>query len=184
MRNFSGYSKKAKWRVLTTNDAPMLEAALKDSETDDLKCFFSSFEKLKTEKDIKNHIYNCVMQVEFLQGGLWGILDFAEKKLLGCIYIDKVDWERDSLSLGFWLSVPARGKGLFTELLPEFVKDLLHYLKMNRVEVITALSNKKCNALLERTGFVKEGVAREYAKIGEKREDFAIYSLIFSDLPK
>lgn len=181
MRNFFGKSLRAKWRVLTTNDTPKLEAALTASAEDDLKCFFPSFDKLKTEKDIRKHIYDSVMQVEFLHGGLWGIWEGSGSELLGCIYVDKVDWERDSFSLGFWLSVRARGQGIMAEVLPIFAKELLFYLKMNRVEVMTAISNEKCIALLERTGFVREGVAREYGMVGEKREDFALYSLISSD---
>jgi ribosomal-protein-alanine N-acetyltransferase len=54
-------------------------------------------------------------------------------------------------------------------------------LRLHRVEAACLPSNEASRRLLERTGFVHEGYARQYLKIAGKWQDHLLFAKIDSD---
>ncbi|RVX21759.1 hypothetical protein CK203_001219 [Vitis vinifera] len=52
---------------------------------------------------------------------------------------------------------------------------------LERIEGIVDVNNKASQRVLEKAGFLKEGVLRKYLCINEETIDFAMYSLLSTD---
>ena len=62
-------------------------------------------------------------------------------------------------------------------LLPSLFIDL----RLNRIEAATLKNNVASRGLLEKIGFVREGICRSYLKINGKWQDHILYSLLSDD---
>jgi [ribosomal protein S5]-alanine N-acetyltransferase len=96
------------------------------------------------------------------------------------VEVDLADSHRGSV--GYWLLPEARGKGFATRSVRLVSRWALGQLGMARLSVSTEPSNDRSQRVAERSGFVKEGVLRSYAEIGDRRVDWVVFSLIPADL--
>ncbi|MCP4182556.1 MAG: GNAT family N-acetyltransferase [Hyphomicrobiales bacterium] len=84
-------------------------------------------------------------------------------------------------NIGYWMSekFAARGyMGLCVEVLCDHIFD---HLNLHRVEAACLPHNQRSSRLLERAGFVQEGLLRDYLEIDGKRRDHLLYSLLKRD---
>lgn len=89
-------------------------------------------------------------------------------------------WVRDSQRgvLGFDL-MPARWRqGLMTEALTAVLRFGFGPMQLNRVEALCFTDNAAAAALLQKLGFAREGVLRQYERIGEGFVDMAVFALL------
>ena len=86
-----------------------------------------------------------------------------------------------SASLGYWIDEAEQGKGYMAEA----IALTLHYgftnMDLNRINAATILNNERSQKLLERAGFVKEGVAKSYLKIDGRFQDHILYAVCKED---
>lgn len=72
----------------------------------------------------------------------------------------------------------SRGKGFGTEAVTLLVRHLFEEEESERIEARAALDNAAMCRLLEKLGFVREGVLRNYMPRGKERSDYALYALL------
>jgi len=78
------------------------------------------------------------------------------------------DVERVSVEIGYWLGVAHAGRGITSEALQVITPWLIREKKLTRVEARLFLRNRASARVLEKAGFVREGLLRRSAiKAGE-----------------
>jgi [ribosomal protein S5]-alanine N-acetyltransferase len=88
-------------------------------------------------------------------------------------------------SLGYWTGLPFVRQGYMTAAVRALVPFAFNSLRLHRLEAACIPSNTGSIKLLEKTGFVREGYAREYLCINGVWQDHLLYGrLIGSDYGK
>lgn len=108
-----------------------------------------------------------------LTRGLW-----LEERLIGIISFSSiVHGSFQSCYLGYKLAENHTGKGYMTEALKVMIAEVFKTLHLHRIEANVVLGNRKSEKLLERLGFIHEGVSRKYLKIAGEWKDHNRYVL-------
>ena len=89
-----------------------------------------------------------------------------------------------SASLGYWIGKRFAKKGYMSEALEILLPSLFIDLRLNRIEAATLKNNTASRSLLEKSGFLKEGICRSYLKINGKWQDHILYSLLSEEYKK
>jgi ribosomal-protein-alanine N-acetyltransferase len=83
--------------------------------------------------------------------------------------------------LGYYLDADAQGRGLATESVAEIVALAFGRLGLHRIEAATRLDNGASQRVLERNGFTRFGVAKDYLRVGGGWRDHVLYERIDGD---
>lgn len=86
--------------------------------------------------------------------------------------------------LGYWLAPEARGRGHATRAVSLVAGWALTGGGFARVEALIEPANGSSRRVLERAGFVCEGLLRSYLSVGERRLDALVFSLVTRDLER
>jgi ribosomal-protein-alanine N-acetyltransferase len=87
-------------------------------------------------------------------------------------------WEHQIGEIGYSLSEQFHGQGYGYEALQIMLQKVFFEAHLYRVEAKCSVENAASYKLLEKAGFKKEGVLREYFNIRGKRIDHYIYSFL------
>ena len=79
-------------------------------------------------------------------------------------------------SLGYWMGLPFIRRGYMTAAVRAVIPFAFNTLRLHRLEAACIPSNAGSIRLLENTGFVREGYAREYLCINGIWQDHLLYS--------
>src|SRR3954447_7887725 len=96
------------------------------------------------------------------------IEDTTTCTILGGANLRLFDPMRDTVELGYWLFVEARGRGVATRAVRALVDDS-HARGIARVEAHARIGNVASERVLERAGFEREGVKRKLLRHGGTR---------------
>jgi ribosomal-protein-alanine N-acetyltransferase len=83
-----------------------------------------------------------------------------------------------SCSLGYWVSAAENGRGIATAAARAMTRVAFDELGLHRVQAGTLLHNVTSQRVLERTGFIRYGVAPQYLNIAGTWQDHALYQLL------
>jgi [ribosomal protein S5]-alanine N-acetyltransferase len=83
-------------------------------------------------------------------------------------------------TVGYWIGEPHARQGFMTDALEAAVMQAFSGLALHRVEAACLPSNAASIALLKRSGFQLEGLARNYLKIAGIWQDHLLFSRIHS----
>ena len=102
-----------------------------------------------------------------------------DKDLVGGINIFNVRrGASQSSSIGYWIGKRHSRKGYMYEALKILLPSLFIDLRLHRIEAAVLKHNKPSRKLLEKIGFIEEGVSRAYLKIDGEWQDHVMYSLL------
>jgi [ribosomal protein S5]-alanine N-acetyltransferase len=87
-------------------------------------------------------------------------------------------------SIGYWIGAPYARKGLMGAALAALVPFSFLTLRLHRLEAACIPSNIASIRLLEKSGFQREGYARQYLCIDGTWQDHLLYARIKDDLPR
>jgi [ribosomal protein S5]-alanine N-acetyltransferase len=85
-------------------------------------------------------------------------------------------------SLGYWMGRRHAGAGYMTAAVKAIAPFAFDTLKLRRVEAACLPHNVASIRLLEKSGFRREGLAREYLCIDGRWQDHLLYALLRSDV--
>ena len=103
------------------------------------------------------------------------IEDSDEGTILGGANLRLFDPLRETVELGYWLFVEARGRGVATRVVEALVENS-HASGINRVEAHVRVGNTASERVLERAGFEREGVKRKLLRHGGARVDATLFA--------
>ena len=84
-------------------------------------------------------------------------------------------------SLGYWVGAPYARRGYMTAALRALIPAAFEVLRLHRLEAACIPTNIPSFRLLEKTGFQREGYAREYLCINGVWQDHLLYARLRSD---
>jgi RimJ/RimL family protein N-acetyltransferase len=108
------------------------------------------------------------------------IEDTKAGTILGGANLRLFDPMRDTVELGYWLFVDARGRGVATRAVRALVEHA-HANGVVRVEAHVRLGNTASERVLERAGFQREGVKRRLLRHGGARVDATLFAIVAPD---
>lgn len=85
--------------------------------------------------------------------------------------------------IGYWCGEKYSGHGFMHESLELMIDFAFQQLKLHRLLAASIPTNKRSIALLEKCGFVREGLMRSYVKIHGQWQDHYLYSLLENERP-
>lgn len=86
-----------------------------------------------------------------------------------------------SCVVGYWIATPHLRKGYARAALSTALDHAFRTLALNRVEAACQPSNAASLALLERAGFVREGLARDFLNINGRWRDHVLFAITAGD---
>ncbi|MGL4242638.1 MAG: GNAT family N-acetyltransferase [Beijerinckiaceae bacterium] len=86
-------------------------------------------------------------------------------------------------SLGYWMGEPFAGRGVMTAAVRQVTQLAFARLDIRRIEAACLPENAASIRLLEKTGFRREGLAREYLAINGAWRDHLLYARLAGDRP-
>lgn len=105
------------------------------------------------------------------------IFDAAGQNLLGALTLSNVRrGVAQTGTLGYWMGEPHAGKGYMTAAVRLLLGFAFQTLALHRVEAACLPTNQASIALLRKTGFHHEGLARAYLKIAGEWRDHLLFA--------
>ncbi|MFP3921195.1 MAG: GNAT family N-acetyltransferase [Dichotomicrobium sp.] len=86
-----------------------------------------------------------------------------------------------SCSIGYWVGAPYAGQGVMTKGVRAIAAFVFDSLYLHRLEAACLPTNVASIRVLEKVGFTREGLAREYLKINGRWQDHFLYALLKDD---
>jgi ribosomal-protein-alanine N-acetyltransferase len=86
-------------------------------------------------------------------------------------------------SLGYWMGAPYARRGLMTAAVNAVIPFAFSTLRLHRIEAACIPENVASVRLLEKTGFRREGFARQYLCIDGAWQDHLLYARLNEDQP-
>jgi ribosomal-protein-alanine N-acetyltransferase len=85
-------------------------------------------------------------------------------------------------TLGYWIGEPFANRGVMTKALRTLLPSLFGELNLHRIDAACIPSNTASVRVLEKCGFVREGMARRYLCINGVWQDHYLFGLLSDDL--
>lgn len=141
-----------------------------------------AIEKFKKIEDAENlvKLYNSNYEKKRLIR--WGIAFKDTPVIIGsCGFYDI---SSKKAKLAYDLNLNYQKKGVMTEALKRIIKFGFEEMGLNRIEVLVMEKNIASFKFLEKIGFVKEGILREYEYFKGQYHDLSVFSLLKKDFDK
>ena len=108
----------------------------------------------------------------------------SEKKLVGVVMLDYVDYFHRSARLGYWINVDYWGKGIVTEANKAVLDFVFNNLNLRRVHLGSYTEEEAAKKIPKKLGFKFEGTLRQShkTKATGKIHDVHTYGLLKEDL--
>lgn len=90
--------------------------------------------------------------------------------------------EHHRAEVGFELSKDYWGMGIASEALEAVIKFGFHHDQLERIEALIEPANLPSQKLVEKQGFIREGLLRHYEYTCGKFDDLYMYSVLRGDL--
>jgi ribosomal-protein-alanine N-acetyltransferase len=135
-----------------------------------------------TRKSFRNRVYWAHRAREEGRALALFLIRRADARLLGAITLDNIRrGPSQSAQVGYWIGEEFARQGYMREALGALVHHAFTALDLSRVEAACLPGNRASRALLERSGFVYEGVTRRYLQIDGRWRDHVLYANLRDD---
>ena len=112
------------------------------------------------------------------------LFDRRDNKLVGGLTLTNVRrGVAQAGSIGYWIGQPFAHQGYMTAGMRAFIPFAFDALRLHRLEAACIPTNNASIRLLEKTGFKREGYAREYLCINGLWQDHLLYARLHGDAP-
>jgi ribosomal-protein-serine acetyltransferase len=118
--------------------------------------------------------YTRIQLAAFAEGRTLPLAILQDGAIVGSVGA-RIDLQRETAELGYWIDEAAEGRGLVTRAVLAVVAHLGSERGVHRFEIRTAVHNRRSRAVADRCGFGLEGVLHGAIRVGAERHDVAIY---------
>ena len=108
----------------------------------------------------------------------YGIFSLQDNSVLGGIAISDINKEHHFANIGYWVRDSRQRQGIAVQCVQAVATFGFTDLRLWRLEIVAALSNRPSRRVAEKAGAVFEGIARQRLSIRGRPHDAAMYSLI------
>lgn len=110
-------------------------------------------------------------------GRLFPLVIVDGDAIVGGASLNNYEPFRDRVEVGYWLYPQGRGRGIATRVARAIAEHAFH-VGLLRVEAVVRPANEPSIRVLERAGFIREGVLRSLLRHGDGRADAILFSLL------
>lgn len=165
-------------REVTNEDAQQIFNYLSDEEV--MKYY--GLEPFKTIEDAVDEISWYQSLFNQKKGIRWGITLKEQGEVIGsCGFHNKVS-QHYRTEIGFELSRVYWGQGIAREAIEAIIQYGMEYMSLHRIEALIEPPNLPSQRLVEKLGFTREGLLRDYEFTRGKFDNLYIYSLLKTDV--
>lgn len=161
-------------REVTEDDADSLLAYLSDEEV----TRHMGLAPFSSKEDALDEIRWYQSIFENGTGTRWGITLKGKDQVIGSCGFLNLSNKHHRSEIGFELSKNHWGKGIAAEALQAVIAHGFTLLELNRIEALIEPANSPSQKVVERNGFVREGLLRSYEYTLGKFDDLYMYSLL------
>jgi ribosomal-protein-alanine N-acetyltransferase len=173
-------TKRLVLRKVTKEDANSILKYLSDEEV--MKYY--GLEPFKSINDVLDEISWYQSLQNNKTGIRWGITLKEQGIVIGsCGFHNKVS-HHFRTEIGFELSKEQWGKGIAHEAVEAIICYGYEHMKIQRIEALIEPPNISSQKLVEKLGFIREGLLRNYEFTNGKFDDLYMYSLLKQDFDK
>lgn len=129
-------------------------------------------------RELYEIISNLEYNYNYTKGMRWGIVHKDSNKLIGTIGYDSLDIKNRRAEIGYDLNPHYWNQGFTTEAISKVIKFGFEKLDINRISAVVLLENEASLKLLEKSGFKKEGILRDYVIQDDYPKDVEVLSLL------
>jgi ribosomal-protein-serine acetyltransferase len=133
----------------------------------------------QTLEDTLDFIRRTREQLESNDGFQTAIIE--DGLIVGVVGFHGISWPNRLTRMGYWLAVPATGRGTVTRAVDALIDYAFDIWQLNRVEIRVGVDNARSRAIPERLGFTQEGILREAEHVGGRYIDHVLYALLASE---
>ncbi|MBD3885916.1 GNAT family N-acetyltransferase [Phormidium tenue FACHB-886] len=101
--------------------------------------------------------------------------------ICGILEIREIEQEHAQAELSFWVAAELWGQGYMSEALKPVIAFGFKYLSLNRLYAYHMLRNPGSGKVLQKNGFVQEGVLRQRVRKWGVFEDVALWAILQQD---
>jgi ribosomal-protein-serine acetyltransferase len=166
-------------RLLEESDADELFAVI-DANRDHLAARMPWVAFEHKPEDVLPFIRHTRKQIADNDGLQVAIVD-ADGRIVGATGFHSIDWPNRKTTIGYWLARDHEGRGVVTAAVRALIDHAFTTWKLDRVAIHAAVDNVRSRAIPERLGFREEGVLRAVERIGDRRIDHVVYSMLAED---
>lgn len=173
---------KCSLRTFTPSDAKALAKLLADN-----KFFWSTYEPLHrdefyTEETQYKKILESLQLLQSNREFSFGIFDYGSQQLIGHISLYSVKrLPYSSCFVGYSIDERFAGRGITTEAVRLVLEFGFQTLNIHRIEAYVAPQNLASVRVLEKSGFVREGLLRQLLFINGVWVDHYMYAILQND---
>jgi RimJ/RimL family protein N-acetyltransferase len=171
-------TKNLEIRILSSQDRNSLQEA---ADCRDIADTMISVPYPFTEVVAENWIKRAEEEFDSQKGYHFGIFERNTGKLTGYITLRELEREHSQVEFSFWIAKPEWGKGYATEACRAVVDFGFQSLGINRIYAFHMVRNPASGRVLEKLGFVEEGLLRECVIKWDKFEDVVIRAMLKRD---
>ncbi|MCM3122801.1 GNAT family protein [Mesobacillus sp. AQ2] len=114
----------------------------------------------------------------------WGITLKEQGVVIGSCGFHNIVSKHFRSEIGFELSQELWGKGIAAEAVEAIINYGFQHMNFHRIEALIEPQNRSSQKLVEKFGFIKEGLLRDYEFTQGKFDDLYMYSLLKRDFDK
>ena len=134
---------------------------------------------IKTNKDAERWIKEIYF---FNQGGQkFNSILVWKDHFAGMMALHRIDKANRRAEIGYWVNHDFQGNGLISRAMIPFLKHVFQTIDINRIDLIVGTENIKSISIADKTGFIKEGLMKEYFIINHVIHDAYMYRMLKSD---
>ena len=111
----------------------------------------------------------------------WAIVERPSQAVVGTIGFTAYSERHARAELGYDLAKETWGKGVGTVVARRVVEYGFEELGLNRIEGTVMSGNARSERVLEKLGFVREGLLRQYKHARGEYRDYAMFSILRAD---
>ncbi len=124
----------------------------------------------------------CAVNSQTDRGYAFFILERRGDALVGGVSLDDVRrGSGQAASLGYWIGERHARRGYMTDALSALLPFAFDGLELHRLSAAVLERNVASRRVLEKVGFVREGIARKYLRIDGEWQDHVIYGMLSTD---
>lgn len=111
----------------------------------------------------------------------FAIFDVSTGLFLGGVGLNQINHKNNFANLGYWVRSSQTRRGVATAATLLAAEFGFQDLRLNRIEILTAIGNVVSQRVAEKAGAQKEGILRSRLLLHNRPSDAVMYSLIAAD---
>lgn len=176
-------------KKLVIESARLILRPLKPSDSEDLFEIFSDkhvmeYYNLPAFKNISEAVNQVDVFISSLKNKTmirWGIELKDSRKLIGTCGLFSISEESRKAEMGYELNRKYWNRGIMTEALRTVMNFIFSQTDINRIEAFVEIPNTSSQKLLNKLGFTKEGILRQYELCRGELIDITIWGYLRND---